>query len=174
MDAIWCVHEDSILAKYKRLQRNSARILSSSVSPHAFLASSSSRAAPTAGCGADMIGPRRYRTYQTTITHLQRRLPHSKPLTFGRYPVLQASSAITSYPLPRPVPDHIIRPSYVPGNFSSAPWGDHDVPPDPLESEGRIQIGGEEERAVKTVSRMAAEVLRNVGLLVKVCAKLYE
>lgn len=104
----------------------------------------------------------------TTSIRDARRRYHPAPASFGRYPVRQASSSVTSYPTPRHVPDSIPRPSYVPKNFFTAPWGEHDVPIEQIEPEGRIKLGSEDEKAVRKVTRMAAEILRVVANLVQV------
>ncbi len=101
-----------------------------------------------------------------------RRRYHAAPARYGQYPVLQASSAMTFYPNPRPVPDSIPRPAYVPRNFFTAPWGDHDVPLQPDQVDERIDLGTEEVEAVRKVARMAAEVLKDVGKVVRVRLKL--
>lgn len=94
---------------------------------------------------------------------------HAGPSRFGTYPVLQASSALTSYPTPLPVPHHIVRPAYVPLDFfgdSSGVTAKH-AKESPV-AEKRINLGGDDERAVRRVAKMAAEVLQEIGKLVKV------
>ncbi|WWD17266.1 methionine aminopeptidase, type I [Kwoniella shandongensis] len=96
---------------------------------------------------------------------------HTLPSRFGTYPLLHPSSALTSYPTPLPVPTTIPRPSYVPKNFFTAPWGEHDAPEsdtDDVELRGeRIKLGSEGEKRVREVARLASEVLKEVGKLVK-------
>lgn len=91
---------------------------------------------------------------------------HAGPSRFGRYDLLDPSSAMTTFPDPRPVPREIARPSYVPANFFDAPWGDHDKVeerPVPEQEEGRIKLGTDEERRVRRSGRVVAEVLSLVG-----------
>jgi methionyl aminopeptidase len=76
---------------------------------------------------------------------------------------------MTTYPDIRPVPKHIPRPAYVPANFFDAGWGDHDEVaevPVPSQEEGRLDQGGMQ--GVRTAGRLAAEILREAGKLVKV------
>ncbi|OCF36818.1 methionine aminopeptidase, type I [Kwoniella heveanensis BCC8398] len=94
------------------------------------------------------------------------------PSKYGRYPVLPSSSALKSYPKPLPVPKEIPRPSYVPRNFFTAGWGEHEAVEHDTEPEGdRIPLagseGGEEVDNVREVGRMAAEILGEVGKMVK-------
>lgn len=94
---------------------------------------------------------------------------HPAPAVHGRYDCLQSSSAMTSYPVPRHVPSNIPRPSYVPRNFFTAPWGEHDSPDGPNEPEARMKLDGSDEKAVRGAGIIVAEILREVGKLVKVC-----
>ncbi|ORY20640.1 peptidase M24, structural domain-containing protein [Naematelia encephala] len=108
----------------------------------------------------------RLRSARSVGSSLFRRY-HAAPPQFGRYDVLQSSSAMTSYPSPLAVPDHIVRPPYVPRNFFTAPWGEHE-PGDALDQERHIaKLGGEEENGLRKVAGLAAEVLHHVGKLVK-------
>ena len=88
---------------------------------------------------------------------------------YGSYSVLDPTSAMTMYPTVRPVPSSIPRPAYVPKNFFDAGWGDHDeiaaVKP-PSQEEGRLNA--KDMRGVRAVGKMAAEILREAGKLVKV------
>lgn len=83
---------------------------------------------------------------------------------------------MTSYPDIRPVPTSIPRPPYVPANFFDASWGEHDpVEMDESSHLARgIQMGGVDEAKIKRVARMAAEVLTEIGRLVKVSVKAYD
>jgi methionyl aminopeptidase len=96
---------------------------------------------------------------------------HPAPEKFGKYPVLPSSLAMTAYPESLFVPRSIPRPPYVPANFFDAPWGDHDT----VELDERaflargIQLGGPEEMKIRKVAALAAEVLAEIGKLVKVC-----
>ncbi|KAE8537846.1 methionine aminopeptidase, type I [Cryptococcus gattii VGV] len=95
-----------------------------------------------------------------------KRAYHPGPSRFGSYPLLLSSSAITSYPEPLPVPDHIRRPQYVPSNFFTAPWGEHNTPETGVdnETEGeRIGMGSKEERDVRMACKVAAEILKRAG-----------
>ncbi|WOO80831.1 methionine aminopeptidase [Vanrija pseudolonga] len=90
------------------------------------------------------------------------------PPIFGAYDVLDASSAITAYPDPLDVPDSIPRPSYVPANFFTAPIWEHEAVEVDIEAPGeRIQLGSRSEARVRKVASLAAEVLSEVGKLVK-------
>lgn len=75
---------------------------------------------------------------------------------------------MTTYPTVRPVPSHIARPPYVPRNFFTDGWGDHDDVEvyTPTQQEGRLDIAGV--KGVRKVGQMAAEILRQAGKLVKV------
>ena len=91
---------------------------------------------------------------------------------YGSYAVLHPSMAMTTYPDIRPVPKHIARPPYVPGNFFDADWGDHDEVPEipvPSQEDGRLCQGGVE--GVRRAGRLAADILRAAGKLVKVSYK---
>ena len=89
---------------------------------------------------------------------------------YGSYSVLDPTSAMTTYPTIRPVPSSIPRPAYVPKNFFDAGWGDHDeivAIKTPSQEEGRLNA--KDMRGVRAVGKMAAEILREAGKLVKVC-----
>ena len=76
---------------------------------------------------------------------------------------------MTIYPPIRPVPSHIPRPPYVPRNFFEAGWGDHDEVGEiktPTQAEGRLELKGM--KGARAVGRMAAEILKEAGKLVKV------
>lgn len=77
---------------------------------------------------------------------------------------------MTSYPESLAVPRSIPRPPYVPANFFNAPWGEHDpVELDPKSYLSRgVQLGGGDEKKIRRVAAMAAEVLVEIGKLVKV------
>lgn len=77
---------------------------------------------------------------------------------------------MTSYPESLSVPRSIPRPPYVPTNFFDVPWGEHDpVELDPKSYLCRgIQLGASDEARIRNVAAMAAEVLVEVGKLVKV------
>lgn len=95
-----------------------------------------------------------------------KRAYHPGPSRFGSYPLILSSSAITSYPEPLPVPDHIRRPQYVPSNFFTAPWGEHNTPEMGVDNqtEGeRIGMGSKEERDVRMACKVAAEILKRAG-----------
>ncbi|WVQ80759.1 methionine aminopeptidase, type I [Cryptococcus sp. DSM 104549] len=99
---------------------------------------------------------------------LLRRAYHAAPSRFGTYPLLPPSLALTSYPDVLPVPSQIPRPPYVPSNFFTASWGEHDTPETDMEEEGeRITLGSEGEAKVRKAGWMAAKVLREAGRLVK-------
>lgn len=90
------------------------------------------------------------------------------PPIFGAYDVLDPSSAISVYPDPLDVPDSIARPSYVPNNFFSAPIWEHESVEVDIEAPGeRIQLGSRAEARVRKVASLAAEVLSEVGKLVR-------
>lgn len=78
---------------------------------------------------------------------------------------------MTVYPESLFVPRSIPRPPYVPANFFDAPWGDHDtVEVDEHAHLNRgIQLGGADEAKIRKVAALAAEVLAQIGKLVKVC-----
>ena len=90
---------------------------------------------------------------------------------FGTYHLLSPESALTSYPTPRHVPERIPRPHYVPRNFFSAPWSEHETASGPsVETPGgRIAIDADEEDKIRRVGEMAANVLARVKALVQVC-----
>ncbi|TYJ55985.1 methionine aminopeptidase, type I [Cryptococcus floricola] len=95
---------------------------------------------------------------------------HAGPSRFGTYPILLASSAMTSYPDPLPVPAHIPRPDYVPANFFTAPWGEHDMPDmdqDQAANGEKIEFGSEGEQAIRKVCKDAAWILKKVSKIVK-------
>ncbi|RSH87296.1 hypothetical protein EHS25_003205 [Saitozyma podzolica] len=72
-----------------------------------------------------------------------------------------------AYPDPLAVPDRIPRPDYVPESFWSDPWSEV-VALEDLEGEGPlIQLGGEEEKAVRRVGKMAAEVMSGIGRFIQ-------
>jgi methionyl aminopeptidase len=71
------------------------------------------------------------------------------------------------YPEPRPVPENIPRPAYVPANFFSAPIWEHSDPREQPEAE-RIVLGSEGHAKARRAGRMAADVLREIGKLVRV------
>lgn len=86
---------------------------------------------------------------------------------YGSYSLLDPSTAMTTYPTVRQVPTHIARPSYVPSNFFTGGWGDHeDVEMDTSSQEGRLDERGV--AGVRRTGRMAAEILRRAGELVRV------
>ncbi|WRT66407.1 methionine aminopeptidase, type I [Kwoniella shivajii] len=89
------------------------------------------------------------------------------PSKYGIYPLLPPSSASTSYPPPRYVPETIARPDYVPKNFFTSGWGEHDSVEIPEAQAQRIEMGGEGERRVREVAKMAREVLNDIGRLVR-------
>ncbi|KAK8864436.1 methionine aminopeptidase, type I [Kwoniella newhampshirensis] len=104
------------------------------------------------------------RSYHSSSTSIS--TPNST--RFGSYPLLDPSSAITSYPTSLPVPASIPRPNYVPENFFTKTWGEHDLPEvEDVEVDGeRIDLGGESEKRVRKVAKMAKQVLEEVGRLV--------
>lgn len=71
-----------------------------------------------------------------------------------------------TYPDPRPVPESIPRPGYVPVNFFTAPIWEHDEPKGEPKA-GRLTPS--EIEKVTRAGKLAAEVLREIGSLVKVC-----
>ncbi|WWC62004.1 methionine aminopeptidase, type I [Kwoniella dejecticola CBS 10117] len=89
------------------------------------------------------------------------------PSKFGRYPLVPSSFALTSYPAPRHVPPSIPRPEYVPRNFFTAEWGDHDSVDMPEAQASAIALGGEEEGRIREVAVMARDLLRDVGKMIK-------
>ncbi|RXK36013.1 methionine aminopeptidase, type I [Tremella mesenterica] len=89
------------------------------------------------------------------------------PSKFGRYAVLSPETAMKIYPTPLPVPVHIPRPSYVPRNFFTAPWGDHELPNNEDEVVRGVRLGTEEEIEVRKAGKMAGEVLKLIGGLIR-------
>jgi len=89
----------------------------------------------------------------------------ASPSRFGRYPVLQPSMAMTTYPEVRAVPDSIPRPPYVPSNFFSAGWGDH-LPGS--EHQYPVELGHEGSEGVRKAGKVVAEILKEVEKMVKV------
>ena len=78
---------------------------------------------------------------------------------------------MTTYPDPRPVPESILRPIYVPNNFFTAPWGYHDevtLETGMKKPHNRLTLGGQDETDVRVVAKMAAEVLQRIQRVVKV------
>ncbi|BEI84756.1 hypothetical protein CcaverHIS002_0501570 [Cutaneotrichosporon cavernicola] len=88
------------------------------------------------------------------------------PSQFGTYAVLSSKSAMEVYPPPRPVPESIPRPAYVPANFFTAPIWEHLPGGEEVGNEG-ITLGSREEDGVRAAARMAGEVLRAVGQIVE-------
>jgi methionyl aminopeptidase len=73
--------------------------------------------------------------------------------------------AMTTYPEIRDVPEHIPRPPYVPTNFFTEGWGDHhpgsdEKYPTPPREEGQ--------RGVRKAGKVVAELLKEVGRMIKV------
>lgn len=89
------------------------------------------------------------------------------PTRFGRFPVLEPWMSMTEYPDIRPVPENIARPPYVPSNFFTDGWGDH-IPGSDIKLEERL--GKEGEDGVRRAGKVVAELLRQVGKLIRVCA----
>lgn len=93
---------------------------------------------------------------------------------YRSYAILHPSTALTVYPDIRPVPRRIPRPAYVPANFFDAGWGDHEEVeelPVPSQEEGRLDKAGVD--GVRRAGKLAAEILREAGKLIKVCSTLY-
>lgn len=88
------------------------------------------------------------------------------PTRFGRYPVLEPRMAMTTYPDPRQVPDGIKRPPYVPSNFFTDGWGDHE-PGSEVKLEERLGMEGRE--GVRRAGKVVAKLLREVGRMIRVC-----
>lgn len=103
--------------------------------------------------------------------------------SFGTYQVLRPPrSHNPTFVPPTFVPPHIRRPPYVPLNFFSRKGIDEELverEEDDLEGyhgedgvgnleTGRIPLGGEEERTIRYMGRMVAEVLEGASKLVKV------
>ncbi|KAL7416733.1 peptidase M24, structural domain-containing protein [Mrakia frigida] len=94
---------------------------------------------------------------------------------FGRYHVLYPSRFTlppSSFPAPHPVPSSIAIPHYVPPNFwslhSSSSNAQPIVPsPEPNPKGGKIVFGGKEEKGVREAAKLASEVLKEAGRLVK-------
>lgn len=98
-------------------------------------------------------------------TRLLQKWPYvSSPTRFGRYPTLMPSMAMTIYPDIRPVPDTIQRPPYVPLNFFTDGWGDH-LPGSQLNFPEELGVEGKE--GVRRAGKVVAEILKEVGRLVK-------
>ena len=90
---------------------------------------------------------------------------------YGTYHLVSPDSALKAYPTPRAVPDHIPRPDYVPHNFFTAPWGEHDPPTVDPEAEvagERIKLGSDEEIRVRKAGHLAGSILAKVKSLIKV------
>lgn len=88
------------------------------------------------------------------------------PPQYGDYDVLDVSSAMSSYPDPLPVPDSIRRPSYVPANFFTAPIWEHEETTD-NSAPSKIKLGTRAHERVRAAGQAAAEVLAEVGKLVR-------
>lgn len=89
----------------------------------------------------------------------------ASPSRFGRYPVLTPGMAMTTYPDIRGVPNNIERPPYVPSNFFSDGWGDHLPGSDHKFSQ---ELGNEGVEGVREAGRVVAEILKDVGRMIKV------
>ncbi|KAL1411518.1 Methionine aminopeptidase 1D, chloroplastic/mitochondrial [Vanrija albida] len=90
------------------------------------------------------------------------------PALFGAYDVLDPASALQAYPDPLDVPPSIPRPDYVPPNFFTAPIWEHEAVEVDIEAPGeRIKLGSRAEARVRKVAALAAEVLAEVGKLIK-------
>jgi methionyl aminopeptidase len=89
----------------------------------------------------------------------------ASPSRFGRYPVLQPSMAMTTYPDIRGVPDSIPRPPYVPSNFFTEGWGEHLPGSDHKFSE---ELGTDGVKGVRKAGKVVAEILKKVGKMIKV------
>jgi methionyl aminopeptidase len=79
--------------------------------------------------------------------------------------------AMTAYPDPLPVPSHIPRPPYVPRNFFTAPWGEHDEVSQTAGRAKGVEDLSKREEGLKVVAGMAAEVLQKIGKMVQVSAR---
>ncbi|RSH83380.1 uncharacterized protein EHS24_007060 [Apiotrichum porosum] len=88
------------------------------------------------------------------------------PPQYGDYDVLDVSSAMSSYPDPLPVPDSIRRPPYVPANFFTAPIWEHEETTD-NSAASKIKLGTRAHERVRAAGQAAAEVLAEVGKLVR-------
>ncbi|KAK4687410.1 hypothetical protein P7C73_g2697, partial [Tremellales sp. Uapishka_1] len=85
------------------------------------------------------------------------------PSKFGAYAVLDAGSAMTTYPEPLFVPEHIRRPYYVPlGYHGTSEANSQDVP-----EESGIALGTVEETSVRKAARLAADILSELGKMIK-------
>lgn len=87
------------------------------------------------------------------------------PVQFGRYPVLEPWMSMTQYPDIRPVPESIPRPPYVPTNFFTDDWGDH-LPGSDFKFEEKL--GKDGENGVRKAGKVVAELLKEVGRIIKV------
>lgn len=106
---------------------------------------------------------------RATVSALSRWAYHPSPTRFGRYPLLNSEMAMTTYPDPRPVPAKIPRPAYVPANFFTAPWGEHEtVASEILATKPRALLDEQGVQGVRKAGKAVAEILREVGKLVKV------
>jgi hypothetical protein len=93
---------------------------------------------------------------------------HPCPPQFGRYPLLHHFTAMTTYPDIRHVPTRIPRPRYVPRNFFDVSWGDHETAEDDVVVARGARLSKDGIQGVRNVGRMASEVLKEVGELIKV------
>ncbi|KDQ65241.1 hypothetical protein JAAARDRAFT_116487 [Jaapia argillacea MUCL 33604] len=93
---------------------------------------------------------------------------------FGSYSIILPIEPFiwgTSHISPHPVPEHIPRPPYVPKlHSSSVGEGEHqdEFNGDPWTGDGRIRLGGEEEKGIRKAARLAKEILDAAGSLIKV------
>jgi methionyl aminopeptidase len=92
------------------------------------------------------------------------------PPQFGTYALLSPKSALQVYPDPRPVPESIPRPAYVPANYFSAPIWEH-LPGGEEVGDDGIKLGSGEEEGVRAAGRLAGEVLRAVGKIIEVSGR---
>ncbi|CAK9781955.1 uncharacterized protein COLE_01619 [Cutaneotrichosporon oleaginosum] len=94
--------------------------------------------------------------------------PHNtpSPSQFGTYAVLSPASAMQVYPDPRPVPESIPRPAYVPSNYFTAPIWEHLPGGEEVGADG-IKLGSDEEKGVRAAGRLAGEVLAAVGKVIE-------
>ncbi|OCF74587.1 methionine aminopeptidase, type I [Kwoniella mangroviensis CBS 8886] len=102
-----------------------------------------------------------------SLTLLNRFSYTSGPSKYGIYPLLPPSFAMTSYPHIRPVPSSIPRPDYVPSNFFTADWGEHDSVDMKEADAEQIELGGDGEKRVREAAGMARDVLKEVGKLIR-------
>lgn len=118
------------------------------------------------------VAPAAARFFSSTATTRRSSWPHDKlsPPGFGRYAVLDAAGAMEVYPPPRPVPEGIARPAYVPSNYFTAPIWEHEAGGEEVGPDG-IRLGTEEERGVREAGRIAGEVLKAVRGIVSVSTK---